>query len=105
VSALLPQSAGRLVGLTRPTERFTPLAEKKPTGRAPMILEFLATLTSAKQNATSAAGEAIEVKTAAQKRKREEPVTHQAEQTNFLRRYVKKPNTNQTLVEAGIAPL
>lgn len=92
VSALLPQSAGRLVGLTRPTERFTPLAEKKPTGRPPMILEFLATLTSVKQAAT--AGEAIEVR-AGTKRKREADTAGPApiEQANFLKRYVKKPAT------------
>lgn len=95
VSALLPQSAGRLVGLTRPAERFTPLAQKKPTGRPPMILEFLAALTSTKQ--VPAAGEAIEVKTT--KRKREDSGAQAGEQTNFLQRYVKRPNTSSQAVE------
>jgi hypothetical protein len=83
VRALLPQSAGALVGLTRPTERHAPLAEKKPSGRSPLILEFLATLSSVKD--VKDASEAIEVR--APKRKKAEP---QAEQPNFLKQFVKK---------------
>jgi len=83
VRALLPQSAGALVGLTRPTERVAPLAEKKPSGRAPLILEFLATLSSVKD--VKDASEAIEVR--APKRKKTEA---QAEQPNFLKQFVKK---------------
>lgn len=84
VRALLPQSAGALVGLVRPLERHAPLAEKKPSGRAPMILEFLATLSSVKD--VKDGSEAIEVR--APKRKKTEA---QAEQPNFLKQFVKKP--------------
>lgn len=39
---LLPQSAGKLNNLTRPTDRKLPLAQKMPTGQAPLLLEYLA---------------------------------------------------------------
>lgn len=84
-SALLPQSAGRLVGLERPAVRATPLAEKKPTGKAPLILEFLASLSSVKDIVDTA--EAIDVKPV--KRKRAEVVPVEA--TNYLKQFVKKP--------------
>jgi hypothetical protein len=83
---LLPQSAGRLVGLTRPTQRATPLAEKRPTGKSPMLLEFLATLTSSKDVKDQA--ESIDVR--APKRKRLETVTTSSEQPMFLKQYVKQ---------------
>lgn len=41
---LLPQSAGKLSDLHRPTMRITPLATKSSTGSAPMLLEYLASL-------------------------------------------------------------
>ena len=79
---LLPQSAGRLVDLVRPAVRLEPLAQKKPTGQAPLILEFLATLTSAKD--VKDVKEDIEIKS--KKRKADDPV----EKTNFLKKYVTK---------------
>jgi hypothetical protein len=79
---LLPQSAGRLVDLVRPSVRLEPLAQKKPTGQAPLILEFLASLTSASD--VKDVKEDIEIKS--KKRKAEDPV----EKPNFLKRYVKQ---------------
>ena len=54
----------------------------KPTGQAPLILEFLATLTSAKD--VKDVKEDIEIKS--KKRKADDPV----EKTNFLKKYVTK---------------
>ena len=81
-TALLPQSAGRLVGLERPKVRAVPLAFKKPSGSPPLYLEFLASVatTAPQDNA-----ESIEVKSA-KKRGRNE----QTEAPNFLKQYVKK---------------
>jgi len=78
----MPQSAGRLVNLTRPEERVFPLAEKKPSGRAPKILEFIASLKTSKLNDVS---ESIDIKN--KKRPREE---EQKEPMGFLQKYVKK---------------
>lgn len=83
VRALLPQSAGALVGLERPPVRHTPLAEKKPTGRPPLILEFLATLSSIRDVKDTT--ESIEVR--APKRKK---ASEAVEQPNFLKQFVKK---------------
>lgn len=94
IRALLPQSAGRLVGLTRPEERFQPMAEKKPTSRAPMILEFLASLSSTKNLPSHE--EAIEVKASAKRRRID--AAPAAEQPNFLQRYVKKPTAGEPAV-------
>jgi len=80
--ALLPQSAGRLIGLERPSVRHAPVAEKKPSGKAPLFLEFLATLSSA--NDIKDHNEAIEVKKAKRSR------TETTEAPNFLKQYVKK---------------
>jgi hypothetical protein len=82
ITALLPQSAGRLVGLERPAVRSVPLAEKKPSGRAPLILEFLASLTSISEVRDS--GEAVEVKETKKRARTTETST-----TNFLKQYVK----------------
>lgn len=90
VRALLPQSAGALVGLERPAVRATPLAEKKPSGKGPLILEFLATLTSVRDVRDTT--EAIEVR-AAKKRKATADAAP-AEQPNFLKQFVKKSATN-----------
>jgi len=76
---LLPQSAGRLVGLERPADRSVPLAEKRVSGKVPLILEFLATLKSSKDVRDQT--EAIDVKM--KKRSRDT-----SEAPNFLRRYV-----------------
>jgi len=78
-TALLPQSAGRLVGLERPKTRSVPLATKKPSGGPPMYLEFLASL-----NVPKDAAQSIEVKST-KKRGRE-----QQEAPNFLKQYVVK---------------
>jgi hypothetical protein len=86
--ALLPQSAGRLIGLTRPTERASAIAERKPTGKVPMILEFLATLSSVKDVKDHT--ESIDVK-APKKRSRTATDAPPTEATNFLKQYVKKP--------------
>ena len=83
ITALLPQSAGRLVGLERPAIRTVPLAEKKPSGRPPMILEFLASLSSISDVKDS--GEAVEVKEPKKRARTTETST-----TNFLKQYVKK---------------
>jgi hypothetical protein len=42
---LLPQSAGRLINLQRPTHRNIPLATKMETGQEPLILNYIAQLT------------------------------------------------------------
>lgn len=39
---ILPQSAGRFIDLTRPAERDFNLLERKPTQRAPMLLNWIA---------------------------------------------------------------
>ena len=88
VSALLPQSAGALVNLERPSMRVTPLAERRPTGKAPLILEFLATLTSAAD--VKDADEAVQLKGSSKKRARPNE-SAAAEPINFLKQYVKKP--------------
>lgn len=85
--ALLPQSAGRLIGLTRPSERSNAIAERKPTGKVPMILEFLATLSSFKDVKDHT--ESIDVK-AVKKRSRSATEAAPTEVTNFLKQYVKK---------------
>ena len=85
ITALLPQSAGRLVDLKRPEIRATPLAEKKITGKGPMILEFLAGLTSLSD--VKDASEAIEVKEPKKRARTTEPTVGP---TNFLKQYVKK---------------
>lgn len=41
---LLPQSAGRLINLRRPSERKHPLAKKTSTDHPPFILNYLATM-------------------------------------------------------------
>jgi hypothetical protein len=84
ITALLPQSAGRLVDLKRPEVRSTPVAEKKITGKAPLILEFLAGLTSLSD--VKDASEAVEVKEPKKRARAAEPVSG----TNFLKQYVKK---------------
>ena len=85
VESLLPQSAGRLVDLKRPDYRSAPIAEKKPTGKAPLFLEFLATLTSIKD--VKDAHQEIEIKSSPKKRK----LTEQPKESiNFLKKYVKK---------------
>lgn len=76
---LLPQSAGRLVGLDRPPERAVPMAEKRSSGKVPLILEFLATLKSSKDVRDQS--ESIDVKGKKRARDTEAP--------NFLRQYVK----------------
>jgi hypothetical protein len=81
ISALLPQSAGRLVNLSRPAHRAEPLAEKKQTGRCPMILEFLA-----KQTVVVDRSEQIHVGENVSKKRKSEPV----ETKGFLRQYVVK---------------
>jgi len=90
VATLLPQSAGRLVGLTRPEERVTPLAEKKPSGKPPMLLEFLATLTSIKEIKDST--EEVIVKPTKKRSRLDDSGASGAptETTNFLKQYVKK---------------
>jgi len=86
VSTLLPQSAGRLIDLQRPTFRTVPLAEKKPSGKAPLILEFLAKLTNLSD--VKDKDESIQMKgSVPKKRKAAEPAT---EVPNFLKQYVKK---------------
>lgn len=85
-TALLPQSAGKLAGLERPTVRATPLAERRPTGKAPLILEFLAKLSTLAE--VKDADESIQVKAPAKKRQRSEAAP--TEQANFLKQYVKK---------------
>lgn len=80
--ALLPQSAGRLIGIERPSVRHAPIAEKKSSGKAPLFLEFLATLSSA--NDIKDHNEAIDVKKAKRSR------TETTEAPNFLKQYVKK---------------
>jgi hypothetical protein len=82
--ALLPQSAGRLINLERPAERDFNIVEKKSTGKPPLFLELLASLTSV--NDVTDVGESISVKEP-KKRKAE---TKQTESTNFLKQYVKK---------------
>lgn len=82
-TALLPQSAGRLVGLERPQTRIVPIAIKKPSGGPPMYLEFLASL-----NVPKDAAQSIEVKQT-KKRGRE-----QQEAPNFLKQYVVKKTTD-----------
>lgn len=89
ISALLPQSAGRLIGLQRPAERSTPLAEKKPSGKPPLLLEFLATLTSAKDVKTN--DDLIDIKATKKRSRAPEPV---GAPSNSLRQYVKKPTTS-----------
>jgi hypothetical protein len=84
ITALLPQSAGRLVGLERPSVRTVPLAEKKPSGRTPLILEFLASLSSIADVRNSA--EAVDVK----ETKKRSRSTAETSTTNFLKQYVKK---------------
>jgi hypothetical protein len=81
--ALLPQSAGRLINIQRPEVRVEPLAEKKPTGKVPLILEFLAL-----QTKVSDPTQFIQSKQS-KKRKASETV----ETTNFLKQYVKKTDS------------
>ena len=81
-TALLPQSAGRLVGLERPQIRAVPIALKKPSGSPPLYLEFLASVTT---TAPQDNAESIDVKSA---KKRGRP--DQQEAPNFLKQYVKK---------------
>lgn len=76
---VLPQSAGKLIDLQRPTRRSEPIAEKRPTNQVPQILEFLATLKNISE--VRDVMEAIDTKS--KKRKAEEP-------SNFLQKYVKK---------------
>lgn len=83
-TALLPQSAGRLVGLERPTERHTPFAEKRPSGRPPLLLEFLATLKGPQDVRDS--NESIEVK---QPKKRARTDAGPTESKDFLKQYIK----------------
>jgi len=78
--ALLPQSAGSLIDLERPKERTAPLAEKKPTGRSPLFLEFLAGLKNTKDLKDES--EAIELKNAKKRKSTEEA-------PNFLKQFVK----------------
>jgi len=82
-TALLPQSAGRLINLERPTDRSFPIAEKKQTGKPPMILEFLATLKSSKDVQDSS--ESIDLKDTKKRRVTNEP----RETTNFLKQFIK----------------
>lgn len=85
ITTLLPQSAGRLVDLQRPEIRLMPIAEKKSTGKGPLILEFLAGLTSLSD--VKDASEAVEVKEA---KKRARTTEATVGPTNFLKQYVKK---------------
>lgn len=77
--ALLPQSAGRLINIERPAVRVEPLAEKKPTGKGPLILEFLA-------SHTKVADPTQFIQSKQSKKRKMETV----ETTNFLKQYVKK---------------
>lgn len=86
ITSLLPQSAGRLINLGRPKERTIPLAEKKPSGRPPLILEFLAGLTSISDVKDSS--EAVEVKET--KKRARASAEGPPAATNFLKQYVKK---------------
>jgi hypothetical protein len=86
--ALLPQSAGTLVGLSRASERSHDLIEKKSTQRVPLILEFLAGLKSAAH--VKDAAQDIEMKVSTKKRKQEAVAPE--EPKGFLKQFmVKKP--------------
>ena len=82
--ALLPQSAGRLINLERPSVRDFNVVEKKSTGKPPLFLELLASLTSAAD--VTDLGESIAVKET--KKRKSEPT--KPETANFLKQYVKK---------------
>jgi hypothetical protein len=85
--SLLPQSAGRLVGLERPKERSYPLAEKKSSGKAPLLLEFLATLSST--NDVKDVTEEVIVRSPKKRARLDGPTQESKETTNFLKQYVK----------------
>jgi len=91
ISALLPQSAGRLVGLSRPQFRVNPISEKKPSGKPPLILEFLATLKSTSE--VKDVSESIDVKDKTKKRKLGTDAALPSEKNNFLKQYI-KPNAD-----------
>jgi len=90
VTALLPQSAGALVGLERPKERLAPLAEKKPSGKVPLLLEFLANLTSSKDVKDST--EEVVLKGPKKRVRASEAIEQGApkEPTMYLKQFVKK---------------
>jgi hypothetical protein len=71
--------------LERPSVRSIAVAEKRPTGKSPLILEYLAGLTSIAD--IKDIGESIEVKET-KKRPREKAETSGS--LNFLKQYVKK---------------
>ena len=96
---LLPQSAGKLVQLERPSYRKDPVAQRLPTGKEPLILKFLANLKNL--NEINDAAEQIEIKTKpmSKKRKQEEALAAAATEPgpiaptgpqNFLKQYFKK---------------
>jgi hypothetical protein len=87
----LPQSAGALVGLERPKERLAPLAEKKPSGKVPLLLEFLAGLSSSKDVKDST--EEVVLKGPKKRSRASEAIdqTVSKEPTHYLKQFVKKP--------------
>lgn len=100
---LLPQSAGKLVHLERPSYRKDPVAQRMPTGKEPLILKFLANLKSLSEINDVAEQVEIKIKPLSKKRKQEEAAAA-AETTyggassapppngpqNFLKQYFKK---------------
>lgn len=79
---LLPQSAGRLIDLQRPSYRNLPLASKTETGQEPLILNYIAQLTeNSTQKKRPRENEEIHVR---------QPTTSTGTQIGFLSRYMKK---------------
>jgi len=84
---LLPQSAGRLTNLQRPVVRTHALAEKKPTLKCPLLLEFLATMDTVQ---TIHESETIDTKASSLPKKRSESNNNAEGNNNFLKQFIKK---------------
>lgn len=82
---LLPQSAGRLTGLSRPAQRPTEFIEKRPTGKTPMILEYLAALPAGGPTVQDAT---IDVRKTKRARLDDTSATAPTEAKGFLSRYM-----------------
>ena len=80
---LLPQSAGKLAQLVRPSFRKDPVAERQITGKEPLFLEFLANLKNIKNVKDSQ--QEVEIK---QSKKRRNEI--ETEVPKFLQKYVVK---------------